>query len=448
MKNTQKNKDKHISIIGLGYVGLTLAVSLADAGYIIHGIESNIKILEQLKNKKSHFHEPGLNNLLRKYVGENLFFYSKLPINVKFYAHIISVGTPLLKGENSPNLAHLISALEALRSNYNGKELVILRSTVSVGVTRNLVYPFLKKLSKSKSSEIKISFCPERTLEGKALEEIRTLPQIISGLNEKSIKLSKDIFRDLTDSIVVVESLEAGELIKLFNNTYRDIQFSIANCFNIIAQSFGIDGYKVIDASNYKYPRSDIKSPGFVGGPCLEKDPYILVNSYENHIQNDEINYIIGARKYNENLVSMVCMWLEKYKNKFSKAPLVITGLAFKGIPETSDLRGSPSIEILKFLKKMNIKVRIHDFCVSPEDLKSINIGEVFVDLKKACLNASGIIILNNHKSYKNVHWHEISYSLKKGAIFFDAWNISEFKEKSRNIEFINLGNFNLERNK
>jgi UDP-N-acetyl-D-mannosaminuronic acid dehydrogenase len=433
---------KSISVIGLGFVGLTLAVVLAKSGFMVHGVEINPEILKKLKTKKAHFFEPGLNYLLEELVNKNLFFHESLPDNEHYLAHIISVGTPL-KSDGLPNFEHLTAALEVIKEKYTGNELVILRSTVSVGVTRSVVCPLLLEYGNVLEQDLRVAFCPERTIEGNAIEELSALPQVVSGLNQESLILATNIFKKITNNIVKVESLEAGELVKLFNNTYRDIHFSLGNCFNMIAQSFGVNGIDVINAANFCYARSQIPLPGFVGGPCLEKDAYILINSYKNP-HNSEVDFVIGARKYNESLVDNVNDWVARHRIGLGDKPLVISGLAFKGQPATSDLRGSTALSIALKIKEMGIDVRLHDYCVPKEDLTSLKIGEVYDNLQEACNCAGGILILNNHLDYQKEDYNNIIKSMIRTPIFFDAWQASKYESNQDSIIYAHLGNFQL----
>jgi nucleotide sugar dehydrogenase len=435
-------RSKSISVIGLGFVGLTLAVVLAKSGFVVHGVEINPEILKKLKTKKAHFFEPGLDSLLEELIDNNLFFHARLPTNEHFLAHIISVGTPL-KSDGRPNFQYLTAALEVIKEAYTGNELVVLRSTVSVGVTRGVVCPLLLEYSNVPKQDLRVAFCPERTVEGNAIEELSSLPQIVSGLNQESLVLAVNIFKKITENIVKVESLEAGELVKLFNNTYRDIHFSLGNCFNIIAQSFGINGIDVIKAANFDYARSQIPLPGFVGGPCLEKDAYILVNSYKNP-QNSEVDFVIGARKYNESLVNQVKDWISRHRLELGDSPLVISGLAFKGYPATSDLRGSTALPIALKIKELGINVRLHDYCVPNEDLINLNLGEVYDNFQEACNSAGGILILNNHLDYQNENYPHILKSMISSPIFFDAWQASKYEPNQDSIIYAHLGNFQL----
>ena len=272
----------NVGVIGLGYVGLTLSIIAAKKGLNVYGIENNKDTLTSIKSGKAHFFEKGLDNALSNVLGKKLFIDEKFDKKINFDYFIFTVGSPLYPETKVHNTDYVADAIASIEDFYTGNELVILRSTVSVGVTRKIVLPLLSKISGVDQEKILLSFCPERTIEGDALSELITIPQIIGPNNEESFNKSEELFRQITPTVLRVESLEAAELVKLFNNTYRDIHFSIGNYFNEIAQSFGINGVNLIETANYQYNRSSIAKPGLVGGPCLEKDSYILVNNMVN----------------------------------------------------------------------------------------------------------------------------------------------------------------------
>ena len=290
--------------------------------------------------------------------------------------------------------------------------------------------PFLIEMSDNPN--VLVSMCPERTIEGKAIEELNHLPQVISGNCEEAIERARAIFSRITDSIVVADSLEEAELIKLCNNTYRDMNFAIGNAFCLAAQTFGIDGSRVIKHANEGYARSKIALPGFVAGPCLEKDSYILT---DNMIDCPEKQFILAARRINESLEYVVVDWLQSHFQS-RELPIVLSGMAFKGRPATSDLRGSSSVNIARKLHAIGYKLRLHDFAADPIELKALNLGEVFDDLDSACENASALLILNNHERYSDLKLR------RADLLIFDAWNVC------RNIEgdVFTLGNMKLAR--
>lgn len=433
-----------IGVIGLGYVGLTLAVAASAKGIDVYGVETNQHIKDCLKQNRAHFFEPGLDNLIKRNNNKTLHVVEKFPEDVKFDAFIITVGTPLKKidgkKQEEPNFEYIKSALEgALKDIYDGSQLIILRSTVSVGTTRNVVLPFLAKLCGKPESSILISMCPERTLEGKAVEELTHLPQVISGNNAESIEIAQKLFRIMTPCVVTANSIEEAELIKLYCNTYRDMTFAIGNAFCMAAQEFGVDGISAIEHANYGYARSNIAKPGFVAGPCLEKDAYILIN---NMPDCDSKNFILSARKFNESLEDIVVRWVkEKVGEPADDKIVAISGMAFKGQPETSDLRGSSSVYIAEKLKAEGYKMKLHDFVALPEEMEALGLGEVCSSLHDACIGAQVLLVLNNHRKYATVMDDAVLHNSNDGFEILDSWNVCTELHYCDDIKISTLGN-------
>jgi len=433
-----------VGIIGLGYVGLTLAIVAADSGIDVYGIEINPHIRECLENNRAHFFEPGLDELIARHNGKRFHFGEQFPQDIPFDLFIITVGTPLRTGEKLPNFDYIKSALDALQSVYAGSELVILRSTVSVGTTRNVVLPYLSNLCGKLEEELLIGMCPERTVEGKAVEELRTLPQIISGNNGQALAAGRNFFERITPNIVPVSSLEEAELVKLYCNTYRDMAFAIGNAFCLAAQSFGVDGVSAIRNANQGYIRSNIALPGFVAGPCLEKDAYILTFNLPDCPSKD---LILRCRKLNESLEDAVVQWVRQRLGPPAPGKVVVlSGMAFKGRPETSDLRGSSSVRIGEKLSKLGYILRLHDYVVHPQDLAALQIGDVYAELSRACEGASLLLILNNHKKYEMLQ-NELS-QLETTADFavLDVWGVCDRENCIPGMEITTIGNLRMER--
>jgi len=409
-----------IGIIGLGYVGLTLAIAAADAGITVYGVETNPKIKECLGQNKAHFFEPGLDGMIRKCNNKTFHVVERFPEDESFDAFIITVGTPLKKGEKTPDFAYIKSALQSVRSVYNGDSLMILRSTVSVGTTRNVVRPVLAEFCGRAEEEILVSMCPERTVEGKAVEELTHLPQIISGNNERSLEIAQNLFRRITPYVIPVGSLEEAELVKLYCNIYRDMTFAIGNAFCMTAQTFGVDGGSVIRYANQGYSRANIALPGFVAGPCLEKDTYILTNNMPDCPGKD---FIMNARRFNESMEDLVVQWVERNVGApAADRPVVLSGMAFKGIPETSDLRGSSSVYIAQKLFAKGYTLKLHDYVALPEELAALNLGDCAHDLSDACETAAALCVLNNHKKYASLEMQ--GAFARDDLLVLDAWGV------------------------
>lgn len=434
-----------VGIIGLGYVGLTLAVASAVRGVDVYGVETNTYIKDCLKQDKAHFYEPGLDNLIKRVNRKSFHVVERFPaVEGGYDAFIITVGTPLKKvdgkKQEEPNFEYIKSALEGtIKDVYDGSQLIILRSTVSVGTTRKIVRPFLAQLCGKPEEEILVAMCPERTIEGKAVDELFNLPQVISGNNPRSLEIARKFFTYLTPCIVEAKSLEEAELIKLYCNTYRDMTFALGNVFCMAAQEFGVDGLSAIQNANYGYARSNIAKPGFVAGPCLEKDAYILIN---NMPECDSRKFILAARKFNESLEDIVVQWVrKKIGDPADDKVIALSGMAFKGQPETSDLRGSSSVYIAEKLKAAGYKMNLHDFVALPEEMQALGLGTVYRDLHDACANARLLLVLNNHKKYGSVMDDLVFHHDRGGFEILDSWNACTELHYCDEVKISTLGN-------
>ncbi len=298
----------------------------------------------------------------------------------------------------------------------NEKSIIILRSTVKVGTTRKLKKKFKKK--------IYFSFCPERTIEGAAIKELSVNPQIIASEDNYTKKNVKKFFNLFNKNIIEVNKFEKSELLKLFDNTYRDINFSIGNEFGRISNKLGLSGEEIIKLCNKNYSRTNIPLPGLVGGPCLEKDPYILLES--TNLKKDNIIY--ASRKLNENMMknglNEICKLIDI--KKITK--ICIVGLAFKGKPKTNDLRGSLAIPMIKNLYKKNRKLKIYglDINVNNQDIK--NLGINIFDKK---IKYDLFIIQNNAIFIKKIGFSNFIKKLNKKGLLYDYWN--HFKNNHKN---------------
>ncbi len=396
----EKKRNCKIGIIGLGYVGLTLAIAAATTEHIeVYGVEKNEHIKSCIKSVVASFFEPGLDVLIQRTYNKSFFVVDEFPDKIKLDAIIITVGTPLASREDkTPDFTGIQEAMRDIKKVYRKDTLVILRSTVSIGTTRNTVIPYFAEVGGQDEKDVLAAMCPERTLEGKAVYELSNLPQIISGNNQKSVDIARKIFGYITPSIVEANSLEEAELIKLYCNAYRDMHFALGNLFCIIAQHFSVDGIQAIKHANHGYPRSNIPNPGFVAGPCLEKDAYILIN---NMPESESKSIILNMRKYNEMLEDRVVSWVQnKIGTPDEKKIITISGMAFKGQPETSDLRGSSSVYVARKLCSLGYRLYLHDYVAYKNDMEKLCIGTVYEDLKKACKDSVLLLIMNNNIRY------------------------------------------------
>lgn len=413
-------KTHKVCICGVGYVGLTLAAVMAERGFDVVGVEIRPDVVESLNKGEPHFHETGLRELIRRHLNKNLRIYTAVPDEL-FDAYVITVGTPLKKGAREPELDFIRKAAGEITKHLVCDNLVILRSTVSVGTSRNVVLPILQNAC----GNVHLAFCPERTLEGKALEELYYLPQIVGGLDMESTVRAEEIFRNITPTVIKVSSLETAEMIKLLDNSYRDTSFAFANEVAAICEHAGIDAQEVIKAGKFNYPRTNIPIPGYAGGACLEKDPHILVHSMEKRGYTPKL--IKQSREIHERLpaevVDHISRMLEKCGKKIGDSKIFLTGLAFKGEPETDDLRGSPALIFIEALQKSGVaKLQVHDFIVKERVMTELGLEPV--PIREGFQDADAVIIANNHRGYRSLDIMDLVSSMNKPAILYDSWRL------------------------
>ena len=422
---TEDIKLRNIAVFGLGYVGLTLALALADNGFNVLGYDISEELIGQLQKKKAPFFESGLQSVLEAVVGRNLHLDATSD-NIKADIYIMTVGTPVNKDTGRPEVDSVVQSSLSIGKLLKRNDTVILRSTIPVGCSRNIVLPELEATSGLTCGEqFCFAFAPERTTEGKALLELRSNPQIVGGYDTKSAEIVGQLFNTITPSVLNAGSLEAAELCKLIDNCYRDHMFSFVNQLVPLTEHLGLDLCKVVDAANFGYPRNNVPkpSPG-VGGPCLTKDPYILASVLEQY--GIDCSLLHASRKANEfgphHVYDKINNLLAIAGKDINKSVISLVGMAFKGNPETSDLRDSMSLLLLDRLRGTSASIRAYDPVVSREDLVKLPLTPV--TLEDAFDGADAVVIMNNHQSYINWNLPALVSKMNHPAVFIDTWHI------------------------
>lgn len=434
---------RHIVVLGLGYVGLTLALVLADEGFRVTGVDIDEARIKSLKEGESYVHEVGLPEMLREQLNKNFYPSTQMPEGGDVY--IISVGTPVTRDADGKPLLitkYLQDASEIIAKNLRPGNLVILRSTVPIGTSRDFVAPVIEKISGLQAGkDFHLAFAPERTAEGKAIQELRELPQIIGGINTDSAEATVALFRELTPAIVRVESLEAAEMAKLINNTFRDVVFSYANQVARIAAHFNIDVVSTINAANRGYPRDKVPlpSPG-VGGPCLTKDPYIFASVAENLHMSETL--FVHGRRINESMHNFVAEGVLNQLKKLGKDPkkckLLVCGLAFKGNPETGDIRNSTALDIIEELKMKVGSIQGHDAVATAEEIKAFGIAPA--SLPADFEGKDAVLFLNNHKSYISTDIYSMVRSMNENPVIYDGWHLFRYQDILQTAPCVYMG--------
>ena len=413
--NSSAISDYKVCILGVGFVGLTLSMSLTNSRIPVIGIEINPKQVEKYMSGISEMVEPDLDESLRSAIDAGLF-KALSPKDVSdelddCNVYIITVGTPLNNGKI--HLEPIISAVNEISKFVKQDDLFIIRSTVSIGTCRKIVAPLLDKVGLN----YLLAMCPERTIEGRALKEMRSLPQIIGGANKESSEAAKKFFSVICDESVVVDSLEAAELTKLINNAYRDLMFAFANEVALVANKFDVNASQVIGAANHNYARSNLAYPGPSGGPCLEKDPWILAESGDSVGLDLKISK--AARTTNETFVSYYLH--EKLVPSNSSTKVAILGLAFKGNPPSRDTRGSLTPVLSNEIKKMLPNAKLYGFEPAGEVGGFHDYLTECLEINSALKDAELIVIANNSNLFQEIHYQIKDYADPNAAII-DFW--------------------------
>ena len=407
-KKAKKINQLSATVVGIGRVGLPLALFLADKGYTVHGVDVDSQKVNLIAAGRMPFLEEGAPALLKKYLNKSFFVSSDFKNIASAKTIILTLGTPVDENMN-PSLVQIDKALELSRPYFTKGQLLILRSTVSPSTT-GYVRSYLNDLKGIKvGTNFFLAFCPERIAEGKSLKELAEIPQIVGGVDRASARRAAEFFKNLEIEVNISDDISA-ELAKLFTNMYRYINFAIANEFMILAGNYHRDIYQIVDLVNRKYKRGGLAMPGLTGGPCLFKDGFFLIGDVP------FADLIATSWKINESVqLFLIKKIRERAKLEGKKA--VILGLAFKA--EIDDIRESLAFKVKKALERERAKVSLHDPYVSGYE------GDLNATLK----NADLVFLATNHAMYKKLDIENIKKLVSKNCVICDVWNVFEINK-------------------
>ena len=366
---------------GCGHVGLPLALSLADCGYKVGIDDIDAAKVAQIKAGNVPFLEKGAEELLKKLLPTGRLELASDPSSIaRTDTIILVIGTPIDEFMN-PSVRIFERVIDDLLPHLKNGSLIVLRSTVFPGTTDSVALRL-----RDAGADVEVVFCPERIAEGHALEELRTLPQVVGASSDVAFEKASRLFERLGVSVVRTTPMEA-ELAKLLTNTWRYMKFAIANQFFQIAHRSGLDYGRVLDAVRHDYPRAaDLPGPGFAAGPCLLKDTMQLSAFTPDHFPMGQ-----AAMQINEGLPNYIVDTLNSRKSLQGRT-IGILGMAFKG--ESDDPRASLSYK----LRKLAAFKGAHVMCTDPY----IH-DESFQPLEKVLRESDILVIAAPHKAYKTL---------------------------------------------
>jgi UDP-N-acetyl-D-mannosaminuronic acid dehydrogenase len=402
MTNKNPSTSCDVCVVGgAGRVGLPLALVLADNGFKTLILDINKSALAKISNGTMPFLEEGGEALLKKVHGNDRLTLSSEAKNVAGAPLIVlTIGTPVDEFHN-PNFSLLIRCLDELLPHLHDEQTIVLRSTVAPGTT-NYIDSYLS----SRGKKIGLAFCPERVVQGHGIEEIRALPQLISGTSAEALAAAKKLFCKIAPEVVEMTPLEA-EFAKLICNAFRYMQFAATNQLYMVVESAGLDYGELLSKMKRGYPRMDsIPGPGFAAGPCLMKDTMQLF-AFQKH------NFVLGqmATTINEGLPNFI---VEQLAHRFDLRTkrIGILGMAFKA--ESDDIRDSLSYKLGKLLRFHGAQVFYSDeYAKDP----------TFVSKEELVASSDIVIVGVAHEAYR-----QLRIPPKKEVV--DLWNILPVNSK------------------
>ncbi|WP_457110191.1 nucleotide sugar dehydrogenase [Marmoricola sp. URHA0025 HA25] len=392
--NADSARHDVVVVGGCGHVGLPLAIAFADRGLRVGIYDLNDAAVKLVESGQLPFQEEGAAEVLERVLAAGRLTATTDPgIIAAADAVVVVIGTPVDEHLN-PDPHAVTRALREATHHFRDGQLLVLRSTVYPGVTDGV-----ERMFANSGVKLDVAFCPERIAEGKAMEELFTLPQIVSGRTQDVRDRAARLFGHLTGSIVELEPEEA-ELAKLFTNTWRYIKFAAANQFYVMANDHGLDFDRIRKALAYDYPRAaDMPGAGFAAGPCLFKDTMQLAAFSDN-------SFVLGhsAMLVNEGLPLYLVSHLEK-RYDLAQLKVGVLGMAFKG--ESDDIRSSLSYKLKRILEFRAREV----LCTDPY----VTVDPTLVPLERVLAECDLLIVAAPHRIYRE---------LETDVPVVDVWNL------------------------
>ena len=423
-----KNKKAVVTVVGLGYVGLPIALELSKKGYAVNGLDNNTGRINNLKKKRSYIDDISSDEIRKISKDHSFSATTASGVLASSDVIIVCVPTPLRKVK-TPDISYIVRASRTLKKHMRPGQLVIIESTTYPGTTREVILPELEKSGYKLDEDFFLAFSPERIDPGNPKYSLINIPKVIGGVTRKSTELGRLLYSRIIKQVVAVPDAETAEVTKLLENTFRIVNIGLINEFAMVCHKLKIDVWEVIKAAGTKpfgfmtfYP-----GPG-IGGHCIPADPMYL--SWKARTIGFRTKMIDLAAKTNRMVPGYVVEraeeLLEKRGGSIRRARVLIVGVAYK--KDVNDLRESPALEIIKGLKAKGAESAYHDPHIPYLDIYGIR--KRSQKLTPALLkNQDLVLIVSDHSL---VDYRMIA---ENAAIVLDTRNIFEKKKiKGQNI--------------
>lgn len=385
-----------ICVLGLGYIGLPTASTFATHGLKVIGVDINAQVLETLRNGGLHIHEPGLRTLVQAALGSGNLVLSEKPQPAD--AFIIAVPTPFYEDKRA-DLRAVTAAAEAIVPVLQRGNLVILESTSPPRTTVDRVAPILERSGLRAGVDFYLAYSPERVLPGQILRELIENARVVGGVDRASAQAARELYAVFVRGEIIQTDATTAEMVKLMENTYRDVNIAIANEFSRLAERFGVDVWEAIALAN-RHPRVNILRPGpGVGGHCISVDPWFLVEAAP-----DLTPLIRTSRQVNDSqpqfVVRLVGRALQRPSGEgmpdLHGITIAALGLAYK--PDVDDLRESPAIQVCQLLNEAGAQVKAFEPFKKDAQVESVLLAQ---SLEEALFESDAAVVLVAHTPFK-----------------------------------------------
>lgn len=417
-----------ICVLGLGYIGLPTASTFATNGIKVIGVDTNPHVLKTLQSGNIHIHEPGLRTVVEAAVNSGNLVVSPQPEPAD--AFLIAVPTPFKEDQfdeyqgrkyKLADMSMVTAAAEAIVPCLQKGNLVVLESTSPPRTTIDLLTPILERSGLKAGSDFFLCYSPERVLPGQILRELIENARVVGGVTPESARAGRDLYSIFVQGEIIETDATTAEMVKLMENTTRDVNIAIANEFARLAEKFGVDVWEAISLAN-RHPRINILSPGpGVGGHCISVDPWFFVE------KAPELTPLIyNARQVNDKQPHFVVKKLKAALGELAGKKIAALGLAYK--PDVDDLRESPATEVVHLLQAEGANVKAWEPFKPQAVMNGINMA---ASLDAAIEDADALLLLVRHTEFVTLNPNAIA-SKTRARITIDCvngWDVEAWKQ-------------------
>ena len=407
-----------ICVLGLGYIGLPTACMFATHGYDVIGVDIDQNVAESLDKGDVKIKEPELKALVQESLKSKKLIVKTKPGEADVF--IICVPTPLNKGTDKADLSYVVNATESIVRYLKKGNLIILESTVPPRTTEDVLIPILEKSNLKARDDLYMAHCPERVLPGRIVKELIENDRIVGGIDRESAERAKELYKSFVKGDIYITDARTAEMVKLMENTYRDVNIALANEFAKISERLGIDVWKAVKLAN-KHPRVEIHAPGpGVGGHCISVDPWFIVERAP-----EEAKLITMSRNINDSMPDHVFKIVENQIKGIRDPMITVFGVSYK--KNVNDVRETPALRFIELVKE-KYKFKIYDPHVK-------NFRYELTNLEDSVENSDCIVVLVDHDDFNLLDVEKISRVMRtkilvdtKNCLDHEKWGSSGFK--------------------